>query len=133
MVRVRGDVIVPTARHLYGQLRGLCKRRDVKKVVLDFGEVGRLDSSGVAVIGLVKRAMQQSGKELTLEHLEEHHAAALELAPAAHTKRPPAEEGPTWLEGIGDRVLEIGDTLRSLGSLVRETLSQGWAVATRRR
>ena len=133
VVRVRGDVIVPTARYLYGTLRGLIKRREVKKVVLDFGEVGRLDSSGVAIIELAKRAMQRSGKELTLEHLEEHHTAALELAPTGGAKPPQPVEGPTWLESIGERVLKIWDTLRTLGRLVRETLGQTWAITTRRR
>jgi phospholipid/cholesterol/gamma-HCH transport system permease protein len=133
VVRVRGDVVVPTARHLYGTLRGLCRRRDVKKIVLDFGEVGRLDSSGVAVIGLIKRGMHQAGKELELDHLEHHHEAAFELAPPRTAKQTPYEEGPTWLERIGDRVLQVGGTARSLGHLVRETVTQGWQVATRRR
>jgi phospholipid/cholesterol/gamma-HCH transport system permease protein len=133
LVRVRGDVVVPTARHLYGMLRGLHKRRDVKKVVLDFGEVGKLDSSGVAVVQLLRRAMRHSGKELELTHLEPHHEAAFELAPQVQALPPAREVGPTWIESIGDHVLAIGDTLRSLGQLVRETTSQGWQVATRRR
>ena len=133
LVRIRGDVVVPTARHLYGMLRGLHKRRDVKKVVLDFGEVGKLDSSGVAVVQLLRRAMRHSGKELELTHLEPHHEAAFELAPQVQALPPAREVGPTWIESIGGHVLAIGDTLRSLGQLVRETTSQGWQVATRRR
>ena len=81
MVRLRGDVVVPTARHVYGTLRALCKRRDVNKVVLDFGEVGKLDSSGVAVIELMKRAMRRRGAELELDHLEQHHEAARDQGP----------------------------------------------------
>jgi len=133
VVRLRGDVVVPTARHVYGTLRALCRRRDVKKVVLDFGEVGKLDSSGVAVIELMKRAMRQRGAELELDHLEQHHEAALELAPPQQAKQPPASDGPTWLEGIGARVLEVADTLRGLARLVGDTVKQGWLVTTRRR
>jgi phospholipid/cholesterol/gamma-HCH transport system permease protein len=132
VVRVHGDVIVPTARHLYGTLKHLCRRRDVKKVVLDFGDVGRLDSSGVAVIELIKRNMNRAGKQLELEHLEDHHSAAFELAPPR--KKPPAEEEePTWLEKVGDHVIGMGKTLAGLGGLVRDTAVQGWHVATRRR
>ncbi|HEX5060435.1 MAG TPA: ABC transporter permease [Kofleriaceae bacterium] len=133
VVRVRGDVVVPTARQLYGVLRSLCRRRDVKKVVVDFGHVGKLDSSGVAVVELIKRAMDHAGKQLALDHLDDHHTAAFELAPPRRAQPAATDAGPTWLEGIGDRVLEIGDTLRGLGALVRDTLAQGWAVATRRR
>jgi phospholipid/cholesterol/gamma-HCH transport system permease protein len=133
VVRVHGDVIVPTSRHLYGTLRNLCRRRDVKKIVLDFGDVGRLDSSGVAVIELVKRTMHRSGKELELDHLENHHEAAFELAPPRKPAVADQEEEPTWLERVGDRVLGVGTTLRGLGGLVRETGVQGWHVLTRRR
>jgi phospholipid/cholesterol/gamma-HCH transport system permease protein len=133
LVRVRGDVAVPTARHLYGMLRGLCRRRDVHKVVIDFGEVGRLDSSGVAVVMLVRRVMEKSGKQLELAHLEEHHAAAFELAPDKRTAPPRSEPGPGWLERVGDRVLAVAGTVRELASLVRGTAEQGWRVITRRR
>ena len=64
VVHVRGDVIIPTAGRLHGTLRGLCRRRDVRKVVVDMSSVGRLDSAGVAVLELAKRAAQRSGKEL---------------------------------------------------------------------
>jgi phospholipid/cholesterol/gamma-HCH transport system permease protein len=133
VVRVRGDVVVPTARHLYGTLRHLCKRRDVHRVVVDLGEVGRIDSSGVAVLVLAKRTMHHAGKHLELDHLDQRHEAALELAPPRTTRPPAKDEGPTWLERIGERVLKIGDTARTLGRLVRETLVQGWRIATRRR
>jgi phospholipid/cholesterol/gamma-HCH transport system permease protein len=132
VVRVHGDVIVPTSRHLYGTLKNLCRRRDVKKIVLDFGDVGRLDSSGVAVIKLLERTLHRSGKELELEHLETNHEAAFELAPP-HKPPPPAEENPTWLENLGDKVIAVGTTLRGLAGLVRDTAVQGWHVATRRR
>jgi phospholipid/cholesterol/gamma-HCH transport system permease protein len=133
VVRVRGDVVVPTARHFYGVLRGLQRRRDVKKVVIDFADVGRLDSSGVAVLRLAGGALKRSGKQLELAHLDERHTTAFELAPETRTPAPAPEEGPTWLETIGERVLSLGDTLRSLARLVRDTLAQSWGVAMRRR
>jgi phospholipid/cholesterol/gamma-HCH transport system permease protein len=133
VVRIRGDVVVPTARHLHATLRGLARRRDVKKVVVDFGEVGRLDSSGVAVLELARRTLRHGGKELALDHLGVTHAAALELAPPRRTPVATPHEGPTWLEEIGERVLDLGATLRKLGRLIRDALAQGWAIVTRRR
>jgi phospholipid/cholesterol/gamma-HCH transport system permease protein len=133
LVRVRGDMVVPTARQLYGTLRGVCRRRDVKKVVLDFGEVGRLDSSGVAVVVLVRRAMERSGKELEVAHLDEHHVAAFELAPMARTAPPVRDAGPAWLERVGEHVLAAGATACELARLVRDTAAQGWRVVTRPR
>lgn len=133
VVRVRGDVIVPTTRHFFGVLRGLQRRREVKKLVIDFGEVGRLDSSGVAAVRLVRGAMQRGGRQVELAHLGDHHAVAFELAPATRTRAPDSEPGPTWLETLGERVLAVGDTLRSLARLVRDTAAQSWQVAWRRR
>jgi phospholipid/cholesterol/gamma-HCH transport system permease protein len=133
VVRVRGDVVVPTARHFYATLRNVCRRRDVKKVVLDFGETGRLDSSGVAVIELVKRTMKGAGKELELDHLDERHTQALELAPPHKPRPTDTEELPSWLERVGDLVLSGWSTLRGLGGLVRDTAVQSWAIVTRSR
>ncbi len=133
VVRVRGDVIVPTSRHLFGTLRNLSRRRDVKKVVVDFADVGRLDSSGVAVIELVKRTMHHAGKELELERLHERHTQALELAPPRRPLPPESDETPTFVERVGEGVLDVWATLRALAGLVRETLAQGWKIATRRK
>jgi ABC-type transporter Mla MlaB component len=69
IVRIRGDVIVPTARLLYGTLRTLYRRRDVRKIVIDFTGVGRLDSAGVAVFEsqqLIERANAIVGKADTI-------------------------------------------------------------------
>lgn len=133
LVRMRGDVIMSTAHRLYSSIRGLPKRRDVKKVVLDFGEVGKLDSSGVAVVRLVEDAMDRAGKELELAHLAPHHEAAFWLAPPPRRLPPPRDDGPSWLESIGDRLLGTYRTLRGAAELVRSTSVQGWHVGTRRR
>lgn len=133
LVRVRGDVTVATAHLLYGSLRPLPKRRDLKKAVIDFSEVGRLDSSGVAVVRLVKDALERAGKELELAHLAPHHQAAFRLAPPPRLLAPPRDEGPGWLESIGDRVLGALRTLRGAAGLLHATGVQSWHVGTRRR
>jgi phospholipid/cholesterol/gamma-HCH transport system permease protein len=132
VVRMRGDVTVPTARTIHGTLRALCKRRDVDKVVLDFADVGRLDSAGVAVVGLMRRTLGHAGKQLELRHLDEMHASAFRLAPAQVTKLPP-DDRPRWLESIGEHVIALAGTLRALATLLADIVRQTWAVAIRRR
>lgn len=132
VVHVRGDVVIPTARKLHGTLRGLQKRRDVKKVVIDFADVGRIDSSGVAVIELARRQLKRAGKQLSLDKLGEHHTAAFELAPPPG-KVPPRTERQTWLEVIGDRVLAFGAGAREVGALAAEVVRQSIMVLSRRR
>ena len=132
-VRVRGDVTIPTSPALYETLRNLQKRRDVSQIVVDFADAGRLDSSGVAAVDLVRRAMHHAGKQLELEHLAPHHHAALSLAPTFHARALRAEDVPTRLEVVADHVIAIASTTRELGVLVGQTLGQGAAIALRRR
>ena len=65
-VRLRGDLMIPTAQQLYDQLRGVARRRDVKTVVVDFAEAGRVDSSGLAVVALGAQLMARGGKSFDL-------------------------------------------------------------------
>lgn len=132
VVHVRGDVAIPTARTLYGTLRALCRRRDVKKVVLDFGDIGRVDSAGVAVVGIMRRALQRAGKELALDRVTERHAAAFDLAPSTGKVLRPDDQQ-TFLEMLGDRLLATWATLHGLVRLILDTLWQAGAVVMRRR
>jgi phospholipid/cholesterol/gamma-HCH transport system permease protein len=132
VVRVHGDLVIPTVQRLHGTLRGLQRRRDVKKVVLDFSDVGRLDSAGVAVVELARRALKRSGKELELDKLGESQRAAFELAPPPG-KEPPRPERPTWLEDVGDRVVQFGQGARDVAQLAGEVLHETFAVMCRRR
>jgi phospholipid/cholesterol/gamma-HCH transport system permease protein len=133
IVRIRGDVVIPTVRALHGTLRGLQKRRDVKKVVLELGHAGKLDSSAVAVIELARRGLHRCGKDFELADVLEHHQAAFELAPQAAAKPRLLEHGPGFLERVGDYVVALAITLRDLGRLVGQTIQQAIAVITRRR
>jgi len=133
IVRVRGDVVIPTSRALHSTLKGLQKRRDVKNVILDFTDAGRLDSAGIAVVEIARRSLQRSGKQLELDKLDERHRAAFELAPAATAERLPPEEGPSWLESIGGHLLAIRMTMHELVGLITESARQTIAVAAGRR
>ncbi len=129
VVRVRGDVIIPTAGRLHSTLRGLCKRRDVHKVVVDMSSVGRLDSAGVAVLELAKRAAQRSGKEIELTKVGEPQQAAFDLSPEQRSE-PDRSRTETWLETVGDRVLHVGRTARQMAKLLVDVLRQaGYIIA----
>lgn len=134
VVRVHGDLTIPTARRMYGELRTIAKRRDVRRVVLDFSEAGRLDSSGVAIVGLIARQLKRSGKSFEVAALDEHHKEALELRPEIHNIEdsevvPP----PGSLERVGDKVLSAGTGARALFALIGETARQAFAVVMRRK
>jgi phospholipid/cholesterol/gamma-HCH transport system permease protein len=135
IVRVRGDVIIPTVRALHGTLCNLQKRRDVQKVVLALGDAGKLDSSAIAAIEMARRSLRRRGKELELDGVLDHHRAAFELSPEGRAKGQPnrREEGPGALERIGDYVLALARTLGDLGLLIGQTLRQSANVISRRR
>jgi phospholipid/cholesterol/gamma-HCH transport system permease protein len=131
-VHLSGDVIVPTASRLYGTLRALCRRRDVRVVVLDLANIRRIDSSGVAVIELARRTLHHYGKQLELENVGDVPRAALELSPPTRT-RPARANDETWLEAIGDRMLRIGTGARQLGGLLVDVFHQIALIFARRR
>ncbi|HEU4733413.1 MAG TPA: ABC transporter permease [Kofleriaceae bacterium] len=153
VVHLHGDLVVPTARGLYAKLRSVAKRRDVRTVVLDFADAGRIDSSGVAVVTLISRQLAESGKQLDLSRMQDQHRAALALAPddVAPGAAPDAPE-PTkatsagdaervelagraalrTLDHLGEQVLGFGAELRAFAGLVAETGTQLARVATRR-
>ena len=132
VVHLRGDLMVPTARALYTKLRTVARRRDVRKVVLDFSDAGRIDSSGVAVVSLIGRLLKHSGKHLDLAKLHDQHRAALALAPDAGSARPEAMEVPGTLEWIGERVIDVGAGISAFAKLAAETVRQLGRVIGRR-
>ena len=131
--RVRGDVIVPTARRLYGSLRTLGRRRDIRTVTLDFSDAGRLDSSGIAVVSLVAKQLERAGKKLELTALSDAHKAALDLMPKLDPEVEPAEPPAGAIEQLGGKAIDAGTGARALFGLIAETVRQCIAVATRRK
>ncbi len=128
-VRVRGDIIIPTAAQLYGQLRGVARRRDIKTVIVDFAEAGRLDSSGVAVVSLGARLMERGGKRFDVAHLSELHRAALDLTPArdAPALTPDADES-GWIARFGEALVEYWKAAGEFFALLADTGRQLFQV-----
>src|SRR4051812_11127961 len=81
VVRLQGDLVVKTVGPLYVRLRGLAKQRDTRTVVLDFTGVGRIDSSGSAIVSLLGRQLRRAGKKLELQGMSDQHRATIELTP----------------------------------------------------
>lgn len=131
-VRIAGDLVVGSARGFHGMLRALGRRRDVRKVVLDFSKVDRFDTSGVAVVQVAARTLKRAGKQLELHELDARKRAAFDLMSAEAKVEPEVEDTSGWLERLGERILELGTGIRELGHLVSDTLRQTWLIATRR-
>lgn len=136
VIRLDGDVVVDTAARLYRRMRGLCRRRDVRAVVVDFAGAGRLDSAGVATLALGSRMLAQAGKGFDLVHLGEHHQAAFELMPPAAAGAAPTEEGeeaPGLLERVGDRMVMGVERAAEVVDLVADSGRAAAAALVRRR
>ncbi len=132
VVRVAGDLTIPTAAHLHDQLRAAIRRRGARTVVVDFAGAGRFDSAGIAVITLATRRLARTGRTLELTNLEPHHTAALALVPEA-APAVAAEDDVGWVEGLGAHLLDLRTSARELGTLLAETARQIAAVVIRRK
>lgn len=128
VVRLHGNIHVPTAGAVYGQLRSIGRRRDVREVVIDFSDVSRLDSAGVAAVSLVRKQLKRSGKQLELEQLDERQQAAFELFGKPVKKPEASEPEPGFLERVGDRTYVVGSSAKVLGQLLVEAFRQLLAI-----
>jgi phospholipid/cholesterol/gamma-HCH transport system permease protein len=133
VIRLEGDVVVDTTPRLYRRLRSAARRRDVRSVVLDFSQAGRLDSSGVAAVSLGSRMFARAGKGFDLVHLGEHHEAAFELMPleAAAPAEPGEEKG--LFERVGEMLYAGARSAADAGRLVVDSGREGVAALVRRR
>lgn len=136
VVPLTGDLVRGRTRRLYRELRSVMRRRDTRPVALDFAEVGRIDSAGLALISLLKRHLELEGRALELRNASEQHRAALALLPE-HEPAPvepskPVEVPPGRLEKLGGDVIDMYESSRSLFGLVGSVVRSGVAVLTRR-
>lgn len=128
IVHLHGDIAVPTAKTVYGQLRSVGRRRDVREVVIDFSGVKHLDSAGVAVVSLAGKQLKRAGKRLEMEQLDERQQAAFELFAHPAKEAEPIEPSPGFLERVGDRTYFVGSSAKVLGQLLAEAGRQLLAV-----
>ena len=83
-LRPRGDLRIPEAGELYGVLSKFARRSTrggVEHIVLDFSEVGAIDSSVIATVSLMADQLERRGRSLHVENETEKHREALALMP----------------------------------------------------
>jgi len=134
-VRLQGDIVVRTSQQLYGQLRGVARRRGIRKVIVDFAEAGRFDSSGLAVMALGARLMARGGKAFDVAHLSETHRAALDLLPQTEAAAPAgADDDPGgWVQRVGAGVLDYYAAAGEFRALVIDVAREAALLAARRK
>ena len=120
------------ARRLHRGLRAVARRRDVKQVTLDFSNVGKIDSAGIAAVSLLGKRLARTGRTLELVKVGEHHKAALALIPKEPPAREPEEPAPGAIETLGKNTLEAVQSTRTLVALIVDIGRQAIAVALRR-
>ncbi len=135
VIRLRGDLTIPSAGALYHQLRALAARPGLREVVVDFGGAGRIDSSGIAAVSLAGRELEQRGVRLEVTALDDRQRAAFrQLARGVAPEPLTAGAAPTpgALERAGERVLDAASGARALLGLAGETVRRTAEVATGR-
>lgn len=134
VIRLEGDVVVDSTAALYRRLRSLCRRRDVRSVVIDFAGAGRLDSAGVATVSLGSRMMAQAGKAFDLVHLGDNHQAAFELISPIPSQAAGEEEVPPGLmERVGNRIFTAFDRAADVVDLMVDSGREAVLALARRR
>ena len=121
-----GDLDVETAGPLFDLLRGLLKTQPEKPhVVLDFSDLGQLDSAGIAVISLVTAEFAEVGGEVEARNLQESHRRALEMMPSRLTAATTEGADRGFFERAGDRAFASWDSFLELVELVYDTIRMG--------
>ncbi len=133
VVRLEGDLVVASSRELHAKLRSVARNRGIKRVVLDFSQAGRVDSSGIAIVSLLGKQLKRYGKQLELTELQDKHKAAFELKPDATAVAVTPLEIPGTLERVGGKAYEVGGSAKAMVALITDTIRQTLAVITRRK
>ncbi len=133
VVLLDGDLDVVTAGPLYDQLLKLKKDRPEGRVVLDFAELGQLDSAGIAVISLVTGEFNALDRTVEARNLNQNHRRALQMMPTRLTPatKDGADEG--RFERIGGGALEARQAFFDLVELLYDTVRMGWLTLRRKR
>jgi phospholipid/cholesterol/gamma-HCH transport system permease protein len=129
-IGVDGDLAIPQAKAFYDSLRALSRRRDIRRVVVDFGHAARIDGAGMASVSLGRKLVNRSGKKFELVNVDAKHQQALDLATDVPPLAQEAELPLTWLERLGTQVLELRDSLLASIKLFGDAFKQLGFVLT---
>ncbi len=132
ILHLEGHLDFARTRAFHDQLEGLARQDDVRRLVLDFEGVGRLDSAGIAAISVASTRFAEAGKRVDIRNLEASHRAALDLMSAAGHQRTPDREAGAF-ERLGARAANAWGQLTALAELVVDAVYTMGLIAIRRR
>lgn len=75
-----GDVLIQDVVSFNDVMRQHSKTPGIKQLVLDLGDVGRMDLSGLGALVSLNTSMQRYGRRLVLQRVPEHVEALLREA-----------------------------------------------------
>jgi phospholipid/cholesterol/gamma-HCH transport system permease protein len=127
-----GDLDISKTRAVHDQIDELARRDDVRRLVLDFQGVGRLDSAGIAAISVASARFGEAGKHVDVRNLEASHRAALELMTAPTGERATRTER-GFAERLGGKAVHAYDQLAALAELIFDAIKTVVLVGLRRR
>ena len=129
-IHITGDLTTEEAPKLYATLDKMLKRKQIKSLTLDFSEVKRLDTSGIAVLSIQGTVYKKKGIAFDVQGIKESHKEAMALMPGETEPTPPPRVG--FLEALGGWLTESASQLRSFFAFVFEILHQIVRMFTRR-
>jgi len=130
-VRPEGDVDIHTVRALYDALLELSDDRQLDRVIIDFAEVGELDSSGVAALSVGLDELRTCDMTLRGENMNREQRGALDLMPRYRGETKKGSKGSlglfeqvgTWgyegIETLGDFYDVLTDSVFSTVEMFR--------------
>jgi phospholipid/cholesterol/gamma-HCH transport system permease protein len=127
-----GDLDIARTRGFHAQIEELARRDDVRRLVLDFADLGRLDSAGIAAISVASARFGEAGKRVDVRNLETSHRAALELMTAPTGERAKSSER-GMAERLGEQAVGAWGQFAALAELIVDTVKTIALVALRRR
>ncbi|MEO8845850.1 MAG: ABC transporter permease [Kofleriaceae bacterium] len=120
-IAVHGDLAIPDAKELYDCIRAVTKRRDVRRLVLDFGRTDRIDGAGIAVLSLAKKMLARSNKQLDLANLDQKQQDALDLVRDVPPLKVEVEKPIGSVERLGHHLIDLGHSVRDSIKLFADT------------
>lgn len=124
-VALAGDLDVRTSGTLYDQIRALLAG-GTRELVLDFANLGRLDSAGIAVISLMTTEAAALGGRMTAVNMGESHRRALQMMPTNLTAARPAGADEGFIYRVGDRAFASWEAFLELVELLYDTMRMVW-------
>lgn len=134
VVHVSGPLGPPEAKQLYEAVCDMLQGTAPSDLVIDLGELSRLETSGIATLSTCARMCRARDTRLQLSRLSSHHEQALLMMVAPTSTSPVTADSPGLLVGLGERaVTMLSDAASALVLLIEAGQSLGSVVLRRQR